>query len=95
MFFIEFFLCNPASGSDVPVFGQVPENKGKNIKPSYLVVKVGSWGENAAQIHRFFGWNNTNFCLRVGYALMWPLSRRCNNNLKCKAPQLHIRRGRQ
>ena len=26
------------------------------MKPSYLMVKAGAWGEDAAQIHRFFGW---------------------------------------
>lgn len=56
-FFIEFFLCNPALGGDKPVFGQLPENRAKGIQPSYLMVKVGSWGKDAAQLHRFFGWN--------------------------------------
>ena len=55
-FFIEFFLCNPASGTSYPVFGQLPENKEKGIKPSYFMVKAGSWGSDAAQLHRFFGW---------------------------------------
>ncbi len=55
-FFIEFFLCNPASGKEEPVFGQLPINKEKGIKPSYLMVKGGAWGEDAAQLHRFFGW---------------------------------------
>lgn len=52
-FFIEFFLCNPAFGADEPIFGQIP---GKPQKPSYLMVKAGSWGEDAAQLHRFWGW---------------------------------------
>ena len=56
-FFIEYFLCNPASGGDEPVYGQLPENKEKGIKPSYLMVKAGTWGTDAAQLHRFFGWN--------------------------------------
>ncbi len=56
-FFIEFFLCNPATGGDEPVFGQLPANKENGIKPSYLMVKAGSWGEDAEQLHRFFGWN--------------------------------------
>ncbi|MCF0176837.1 MAG: hypothetical protein HUJ94_08360 [Bacteroidales bacterium] len=55
-FFIEFFLCNPASGGDKPVFGQLPENRENGIKPSYLMVKAGSWGSDAAQLHRFFSW---------------------------------------
>lgn len=56
-FFLEFFVCNPATGGDEPVFGQLPENKAKGIKPSYLMIKVGCWGKGAKQIHRFFGWN--------------------------------------
>ena len=55
-FFIEFFLCNPDSGQEYPVFGQLPESKKNKIKPSYLMVKAGSWGLDAAQLHRFFGW---------------------------------------
>ena len=58
-FFIEFFLCNPALGGDGPVFGQLPENRASGVKPSYLMVKAGSWGKDAAQLHRFFGWNET------------------------------------
>ncbi len=57
-FFIEFFTCNPALGGDEPVYGQDPENQKNGIKPSYLMVKAGAWGEDAAQMHRFWGWNN-------------------------------------
>lgn len=70
-FFIEFFLCNPAYGKEEPIFGQLPENKSKNIMPSYLMIKVGTWGENAKQIHRFFGWNKIEinkkapFCIKA------------------------------
>lgn len=49
-------MCNPKGGKEEPVFGQLPENKMNGIKPSYLMVKAGSWGEDAAQLHRFFGW---------------------------------------
>lgn len=56
-FFIEYFLCNPQSGGDAPVFSQLEENKNSGVKPSYLMVKAGTWGEDAAQLHRFFGWN--------------------------------------
>lgn len=50
-FFIEYFICNPAKGKHAPVFGQTPKKK----KPSYLMVKAGCWGEDAMQLHRFFG----------------------------------------
>jgi len=55
-FFIEFFTCNPALGGADPVLGQLPTNRAQGIKPSYLMVKAGAWGEDAVQLHRFFGW---------------------------------------
>ena len=68
-FFIEFFLCNPASGKDHPVFGQLPENKEKDIRPSYLMVKAGAWGEDAAQLHRFFGWKGIDVDYGVPFSV--------------------------
>lgn len=66
-FFIEFFVVNPALGGEKPIFGQTrpvkpskrrkkaaPKPVGKKI-PSYVMVKAGCWGEDAAQLHRFFG----------------------------------------
>jgi len=67
-FFIEFFLCNPAFGGKEPVFGQLPENREKGIRPSYLMVKAGAWGEDASQLHRYWGWD----CIDV--AMDGPLS---------------------
>lgn len=60
-FFIEFFLCNPASGGDEPRFGQLGDI------PSYLMVKAGTWGEDAAQLHRFFGWKQVDVGWGVPY----------------------------
>ena len=57
-FFIEFFLCNPALAGDEPVFGQLPANKEAGKKPSYLMVKAGTWGEDHCQLHRFFAWKD-------------------------------------
>ena len=51
-FFIEYFLCNPSRGGDVPIYGQSEESKKNGTQPSYLMVKAGAWGENAAQIGR-------------------------------------------
>ncbi len=68
-FFIEFFVCNPASGKEEPVFGQLPENRAKGIKPSYLMVKAGSWGEDAAQLHRFFGWKRIDLKGRAPFSI--------------------------
>lgn len=59
-FFIEFFTINPELGGDEPIFGQLKENQDAGIKPSYMMVKVGCWGEDARQLHRFFGWNQVN-----------------------------------
>lgn len=63
-FFIEFFLCNPACGESKPVLGQTEENKVRSRRPSYLMVKAGAWGKDAAQLHRFFGWKQVR--LRKG-----------------------------
>ena len=57
-FFIEFFVCNPALGGDEPVFGQLPANQEAGRKPSYLMVKAGTWGEDHLQLHRFFAWKD-------------------------------------
>ncbi len=55
-FFIEFFTCNPDLGGENPIFGQTPAKE----KPSYLMVKCGAWGEQKAQLHRFFGWKDVS-----------------------------------
>ncbi|MDY5705171.1 MAG: tocopherol cyclase family protein [Lachnospiraceae bacterium] len=59
-FFIEFFTINPELGGKEPVLGQLPANKENGKKPSYLMVKVGTWGKDACQLHRFFGWDQVN-----------------------------------
>ena len=66
-FFIEFYTCNPALGGKDPVFGQLPENQEKGIRPSYLMVKAGCWGEDACQLHRFFGWQDVRVHSRAPY----------------------------
>ncbi len=57
-FFIEFFGCNPALAEDGPVFGQLPASREAGKRPSYLMVKVGAWGVDACQLHRFFAWKD-------------------------------------
>ncbi|MCD7842944.1 MAG: hypothetical protein LUG56_10795 [Lachnospiraceae bacterium] len=70
-FFIEFFAINPGLAQEKPVFGQLPENKADNIRPSYLMVKAGSWGtpgfasnstelQKPCQLHRFFPWKDVS-----------------------------------
>ena len=44
-FFIEFFTVNPELGGEEPVFGQLPANKKNGVKPSYVMIKAGCWGE--------------------------------------------------
>jgi hypothetical protein len=55
-FFIEYFIINPALGGDVPVLGQLPANQAAGRRPSYGMIKAGTWGKGrAAQIHNFYG----------------------------------------
>lgn len=68
-FFLEFFLCNPAYGQDEPVFGQLKENQEKGLKPSYLMVKVGTWLEGGTQLHKFFGWNKIKVNWKAPYSV--------------------------
>ncbi len=68
-FFIEFFVCNPALGGAEPVLGQLPANKEAGIKPSYLMVKAGTWGEDHCQLHRFFGWDDVKLRAEAPYSI--------------------------
>jgi hypothetical protein len=55
-FFIEYFVVNPARGGKEPVFGQLPGNQEKGIRPSYAMLKAGTWKPGkAVQIHNFYG----------------------------------------
>ena len=54
-FYIEFFTCNPACAEDEPVIvWNDPAARDAGRRPSYLMVNVGHWGEEHAQLHRFF-----------------------------------------
>ena len=53
-FFIEYYVCNPALAEKTAVLGQLEENKKKAKKPSYAMIKVGTWGEDPRQIHNFY-----------------------------------------
>ena len=57
-FYVEFFLCNPKLAQRSPTFGQLPENRSKGIRPSYLMVNVGCWGKKHLQLHRFFAYKD-------------------------------------
>ncbi len=68
-FFIEFFTCNPALAGAEPIFGQLPENKEKKVRPSYLMVKAGCWGEDHCQLHRFFSWKDVILHKKAPYSV--------------------------
>lgn len=58
-FFIEYYVINPALGSDRVIPGQLPENRQKGIKPSYAMLKAGTWGTGrATQIHNLYPIND-------------------------------------
>jgi tocopherol cyclase len=59
-FFIEFFTINPEYGGSEPVFGQLKSNRNSGKKPSYLMIKAGTWGKDKAELHRFFGWDEVD-----------------------------------
>ena len=68
-FFIEFFTCNPALGREIPILGQLPENKVRGLKPSYLMIKAGWWGEDATQLHKFIAWNDVKIKAKAPYCV--------------------------
>lgn len=69
-FFIEFFICNPALMEIEPVLGQLPENKERGKRPSYLMVKAGCWGEPHLQLHRFFSLTDVRIRKRPPYRVI-------------------------
>ena len=68
-FFFEFYVCNPALAEDIPVLGQLPENRANGKKPSYLMVKAGCWGEGKYQLHRFFAWKDVQMHADAPYEI--------------------------
>ena len=81
-FFIEFFVCNPALAEDQPILGQLPANKAAGKKPSYLMVKAGTWGEDACQLHRFFAWKDVNLHGEAPYQVEAADCLACETTLK-------------
>ena len=68
-FYIEFFLCNPKLAKDEPTFGQLPENQANRVRPSYLMVNVGCWGENHKQLHRFFAYKDVDIHKKAPFSV--------------------------
>ncbi len=58
VFFIEYLIMNPSLGSSKPILGQLPKNRKKGIRPSYLMMKAGAFagndGSKAIQLHKFY-----------------------------------------
>lgn len=54
-FFIAFYLCNPDIGGEKPMIGLHPSRLRERLKPSYLMVKAGAWGDDKAQVNKFYG----------------------------------------
>lgn len=97
-FFVEYFTCNPALleqkgllpdgtkltvNNDSPVYGQLEQNKAAGIKPSYLMVKAGWWGEDKVQLHRFIPWKEVEIKnTSNGY---------CLNALDCSASEIVLK----
>ena len=81
-FFIEFFVCNPILGKEVPVLGQLPANRETNIHPSYLMVKAGTWGEDHCQLHRFFAWKDVELHGDAPYRISAADCLACETSLK-------------
>ncbi|MBO4976231.1 MAG: hypothetical protein J6C54_00575 [Lachnospiraceae bacterium] len=57
-FFIEYMIMNPSLGSNKPILGQLPYNKKRGIRPSYLLLKAGAFagdgGSASVQLHKFY-----------------------------------------
>ncbi|MBQ6588366.1 MAG: hypothetical protein IJI01_06800 [Butyrivibrio sp.] len=54
-FYVEFFTCNPALAEKEPVIVWNDKAKQKaGVRPSYLMVNAGFWGQEHGQLHRFF-----------------------------------------
>lgn len=60
-FFIEYYFINPGLGGNAPILGQDPDNKARGLKPSYAMIKAGTWAEgDARQIHNFYAISETD-----------------------------------
>lgn len=50
-FYIEFYITNPGLNTPKPQFGQSSQ---RPSKPCYVMMNVGTWGENPRQLHNFY-----------------------------------------
>jgi hypothetical protein len=61
-FFIEYYVINPKLSPNKIIKGQNSENIKENKKPSYAMIKAGTWQENGAiQISNFYPFSQCFF----------------------------------
>ena len=61
-FYIEYFFINPAvNKNEVSIIWDNREAQEKKKKPSYVMINVGTWGENKKQLHNFYPWKDVIF----------------------------------
>lgn len=57
-FFVEYFVINPALGGEQPILGQHPYYKKRGMKPSYVMIKAGTfpdaYGNAGKQLHVYY-----------------------------------------
>lgn len=53
-FFIEYFLMNPKINPNQVQFGSTHDT------PTYAMMKVGAWGQQAKQVHNFYPWREVS-----------------------------------
>lgn len=68
-FFFECYIINPAKDPGYPVLGQLKENKEKGRKPSYVMVKCGTWGADHVQLHAFFSVSKAKIQRKAPYSV--------------------------
>lgn len=58
VFFIEYLIMNPSLGCNKPILGQLPYNRRKGLRPSYLMMKAGAFagdgGSAPIQLHNYY-----------------------------------------
>lgn len=69
-FFIEYYIVNPGISRKEIIYGQKKDNSCNLVKPSYAMIKAGTWGEDKCQIHNFYPMKDvhiSNGALRVEF----------------------------
>lgn len=92
-FYIEFFIINPTLSRLSPILGQDPKNKKEGKKPSYLMVNVGTWGEDHRQLHRFIPVPEVEISKKVPFSVKaydcFLSETKTTGSVSCSAQQSH------